>query len=232
MKQMIAGFVFGAVITLIAVVALLADLAAARSRGRREIREQIEEIKKDPETALPELMNILKGDGSDMSKMIAVSILAELNQDLKDPEVEKYLNDKMLPMMKGILEGDADRSLKRQVLSALGNIKTDASAELAAAILSIANRNPESTAVTIAQSQAMPVLHNQVLYGEKTDVQQRAVREIGRVGSSSDISFLKETAAANEKLQPVIEQAIRDIQRRADGNSGSGFQGRRGGFYR
>ena len=370
----------------------LAEFYTGRDRRTaRALRDRVEELKKKGREVVPDLVNILKGSGSNASKVIAAGVLGAINAKLQDPEITALLSDEVVPMLKGIVGGEGDRGLQRQAVSALGDIatasahkvlaelatgegdgrtrmaasrtlartgtvetayslmssltnprddaelltmagciaeinrrvndagvtqqlsavvprieemvksagndrrgswtalstlgaigtsdandflvelmaggegvderlqrsaswaigssgtpelatqlgetlqnETDAARciSLASVIARIAARNPDTSAVTVSESQALPALKILALSGETEDVQRRAVETIGRVGSASDIPSLKEIAQANESLQSAVDGAVRSIERRTEGGGGGrggfGFRGRGG----
>ncbi len=366
----------------------LAEFYTGRDRRTaRTLRDRVEELKKKGREVVPDLVNILKGSGSNASKVIAAGVLGAINAELQDPEITALLSNEVVPMLKGILAGEGDRGLRGQAVSALGDIATvsahkvlaevatgegdgrmrmaasrtlgrtgtaetayalmssltnpgddaelltmanciaeinrrvndagvtqqlsavvprieemvkDAGSDrrgswtalstlgaigtsdaneflveliaggegvderlqrsaswavgssgtpelavqlgealqnetdaarrigIASAIGRIATRNPGTSAATVSESQALPTLKILALSGETEDVRRRAVETVGRVGTASDIPSLKEIAQTNESLQSAVDDAVRSIERRAEGSGGRGGFGGRG----
>ena len=98
---------------------------------------------------------------------------------------------------------------------------TDRQIDIAFAIASIANRNPESTpAKTAAESQAVPALLTIAVTGETPASQQKAIRTIGRIGSADNVESLRKIADSNQQLQSAVSDAIREIEQRGEGRPG------------
>lgn len=113
----------------------LSGLYSGQSRSqRRALRNRVEELKSRGREIVPDLIDILNGSASDMSKVIAANVLGAINAELQDPEISGILNSNVVPMLSEIANKGEDRSLQRQAISALGEIKEDSSAEVLAEV--------------------------------------------------------------------------------------------------
>lgn len=358
-------------------IELLAEYYDGRTYEREsELRKGVEGLKERGTEALPELLKILRGDYSDTAKIIAASVLGEINAELQDSDIAEILSGEVLPLLESIVNGDGRRLMKQQAIIALGEIGTEGAQQIltslltgetnrwtkrsalrvleekgnldsahrllpvldnakpdtqfllaaraiaminrrendpdlasglaealpvlekvirdatestrqkhrtlmtlgsigneeanrillgvaegtggaddllqrtalralvrsgspeitveisemiekstnvdqqirfSAAIVSIANRNPNSTATTIAQSHAMPTLRSLINSSEDPRIQRRAINTLGRVGKQSEVEFLQQVSQTNEELEPIVSEAIRQIQDREQG---------------
>ncbi len=381
----------------IAAIEALAQYNNARRRSvGRDLQQKIEELKKKGREIVPDLVKVLNGSGSQESKILAASILGAINADLQDPEISDILSSQALPMLEEIITGKADMRLKRQAITALGEINDEASVkilvgivtretdrslkgyaseaarsvkryasdtlsrkgtvdsayqllstirgldddaellltvnciaqinartqdpnlanrldeavprlqeivnnanesrrnnwmalstlgsigsveanqvlmklvkggenvndrfrrsairtvsrsggpdlaeglgeilqiendasrqiDLASAIVSIANRNPYSTAATVSKSEAMPALYRLASSSKSVETQRRAISTIGRIGGTHDIETLRQLGESNEKLKMTVNEAIGRIERRAEGGDSNTRSGR------
>jgi HEAT repeat protein len=361
----------------IAAIEALAQYRGVQNRSvGRDLQQKVEELKKKGKEIVPDLIKILQGSGPDESKIIAANVLGGINAGLQDPDISYLLSSQVIPMLQGIVNGEADMTLKRQAIAALGEIKDAASAKalvdvaisqserglrmyasrtlertgttesayqllptlrnpdndaeillaanciarintraqdpnlatelaqavprlqgivndaavsngnrwvalsalgaignaeanqilmelvkggenvdegtqrstlfaisrsggpdlaqglgevlqsgndtnrqigIASVIVSIANRNPDSTAATASASQAMQVLNQLASSNESAETQKTAISAIGRVGSTNDIETLRQLGQSNESLLPTVNEAIRRIQQRVEG---------------
>ncbi|MBW1869469.1 MAG: HEAT repeat domain-containing protein, partial [Deltaproteobacteria bacterium] len=93
----------------------------------------------------------------------------------------------------------------------------DHQVRIATAIGEVASRHPDSYAVGIAESVAIPLIHSIAISAETTDLQRHAVEALGEIGTPTDITVLRQAGIANRDLATAVEEAISDIEDRAQG---------------
>lgn len=116
--------------TIAAIEALAQHQNARRRSVGRDLRQKVEELKKKGREVVPDLVKVLNGSGSQASKVLAASILGAINAELQDPEISNILSSQAIPMLEEVITGKADTALKRQAITALGEIKDEASAKV------------------------------------------------------------------------------------------------------
>ena len=125
------------------VTAVIGTLSQFLGKNRferfREFRTQLETLKEMGRDAVPELLSILEGDGPEISKIIALSVLGSINADLHDEDLSEILNKQGVPLLDEILKGDAPLGIKRQALFALGEIGTPEAHET---LIHVMNNDP------------------------------------------------------------------------------------------
>jgi HEAT repeat protein len=170
------------------VIDALAQYYEARSRRTaRDLRTQVEELKKKGREVVPDLLKILKGSGSDASKVIAAGVLGAINADIQDPEISRILTDDVIPMLKGIVDGASDRRLKAQAVSALGDIKEPASVTVLGEIVKSGDRGTTWSAIralgSIGTESAQQVLTEVATDEGAGRTRMLASRTLGRTGT-------------------------------------------------
>ncbi len=157
------------------------------SDNRRELRKSIEEIRKKGRETVPDLLNMLNGDGSDTTKIIAAGVLGSINAGLQDPDLTSTLNEQVIPMLEAVARGNGDGSLKREAISSLGEMRNDAAAAVLGELLDAADRRNTWAVInalgTVGTESAHGILAD-IMTGERDQwAKMSASRTLGKNGS-------------------------------------------------
>lgn len=108
------------------------------SEGRsswQELAQEIRGLKEKGKEGLTELLKIIQGEGLNFFKMIAAGVLGEVYADTQDPEVKTALENRVLPLLQNILDGESDMRLKGQAVNTLGRLNIQKAQDMLVDIL-------------------------------------------------------------------------------------------------
>ena len=189
----------------------------------RAFRGQYEALKKMGRDAVPELLAILQGQGTQLSKIIAASLLGSINADLKDDEVLQILRMEGVPLLESILESDSiPLSGKRQALFALGEIGIeDAQQVLIDVLTSEQSRRIQGYALRILGRKGTIDSAIQLLSfldGPKDETQfMTAARAIGMINNrASDPELSLELMGAVPALEAIVHDETHTMRKKQE----------------